>query len=288
MRSGRDVEITWDGGSVSLRGRDPASPGLYVSGDGIDGWDSVPDAKVQLTERQSGDGSYPIEDEAVLYSARTVTIGFGAVGKDRDEVKGYLRELSRACSRLVRLRVLDGNEDTFAVGYVEPTVDAEWSANRATGTVTVVCPDPRRYSQAAQTEELVPGTSSAGGLLFDDAGCMLWPVQFGGDGSTQNTATLTNSGTSTAYPVIRAMGSFPYGLRITDGSGGELFYAQPLSWQQLVLDCKDRTAAVNGVDLTRNLAGRDFPSIPPGGSVTLSIQSTGTGSVSVELRDTYL
>ena len=281
------VEFSAGGETVRVEGLRLSD--RFVSDSGIAGWRSTPQSKVESTERGQGHGAYPVEGPSVLYSARTVTVNLVAAGDGRDALISAMGALHRMAGRALRLRVVDDGDDTYADGYID---SIEWGegvrADADSGVVAFVCPNPRRYSTAAQVEQLVPGSGSSGGLLFDAGGCLEWPVSFGGDVSGQNVCTLENRGTATAYPVIRAQGEFPDGLRVSDGSGGELFYAEPLSMQPLVLDSLARTATVNGVDFTRNLASRGFPEVPPGGSVTLALLSAGTGSVEVELRDTYI
>lgn len=267
-------------------GRNPLA-GLH---DGIEGWWSTPQAKVESTERQGGHGAFPVEGSAVLYSSRTVTINLAAMGGERDETVRNMEALNRMAGGTVRLRVCDGASDTFCEGYID---QVDWQAQRgrqaSTGTLTVVCPDPRRYSTVAKEYAIAPGWSPGAGLMFDGSGCMEWPATFyEGDASQASTsATLTNAGNSTAYPVITVQGDFPQGVSIAH-DGGSLTYSAPLSWQALALDCLSGTATIGGVDMTRNLTSRDFPSVPPGGSVRLSLLSGGNGSVEISVRDTYI
>lgn len=288
MSGGRTVTLSWDGGGVEIRGDRPAERGLYVTGDGIEGWDSAPDAKVTMTEMQTGDGAHAVRGQDVLYAARTVTVHFGARGRSRDDVVSLLRSISSACHRIVRLRVRDGGEDTWCEGYAQPSVDAEWRDDHATGTLTVVCPDPRRRSTGRVVHVLAPPSGSGGGLSFDAGGCMGWPVSFEGGVAAANSCVMRNAGTSVSYPTVTAYGDFPGGVSLSDGAGGRLTYGQPLRWQRLVLDCLTRTASINGVDVTRALTSRDFPDVPSGGTARLSLVSPGTGSVEVEVRDTYI
>ena len=288
MRGGRDVYLTWDGGGAYLRGHSPGDYGLFVSGDGIEGWESSPEAKVSMTEMQAGDGAYPVDGRDVLYSARTVSINFHAHGRDRSHVQELMAEVSRACHRIVELRVVDAYQDTFCTGYVQPEFEAEWHGNWATGVLTVVCADPRRRATDALTFALAPGTGSDGGVVFDSGGCLAWDVRFGGESGVTNTATMTNGGTSTAYPVMTAVGDFPDGFRIVCSDGGEISYPEPLSWQPVRFDSLTRTASINGVDVTRRLSSRHFPTVPPGGSATVSLFASGNGAVEVEVRDTYI
>ena len=289
MSGGRTVTLSWDGGGVEIRGDRPSERGLYVTGDGIEGWDSAPDAKVTMTEMQTGDGAHAVRGQDVLYAARTVTVHFGARGRSRDEVVSLLRSISAACHRIVRLRVRDGGEDTWCEGYAQPSVDAEWRDDHAAGTLTVVCPDPRRYSTGERRADLLPLSSGSGGLLYgDDFGGLVYPLNYGEQGAVaMNVATCHNGGTSTAYPTIYCHGSFPDGVSIHCGDL-LLEYDRPVGGVPLVIDCLSGTASVGGTDVTRGLSSRGFPSIPPGGSVTMTLQSSGTGFVTVSWRDTYI
>ena len=289
MSGGRRVTLSWDGGSVELGGAIPAVSGLYVTGDGIEGWDSSPDVKVELSEMQTGDGAHAIGDWGVLYSSRVVTVHFGARGRTRDEVLGLLRSLSASCHRLLKIRVEDSSDDTYCTGYSQPSVGPVWDGEWAEGTLTVVCPDPRRYSTAPRGARLLPAGASSGGLSFgaDRAGLVL-PLSFGeGVGEMGNVATLGNRGTSPAYPVITVTGPVDAGLRL-DWGGGSLSYDDAVRGVPLVLDCLTRTASVGGLDTSRRLTSRGFPAVPAGGSITLSAQMTGSGWAVVEWRDTYI
>ena len=289
MSGGRTVTLSWDGGGVEIRGDRPSERGLYVTGDGIEGWDSAPDAKVTMTEMQTGDGAHAVRGQDVLYAARTVTVHFGARGRSRDDVVSLLRSISAACHRIVRLRVRDGGEDTWCEGYAQPSVDAEWRDDHAAGTLTVVCPDPRRYSTAARRAVLMPTASSPGGLSYgaDGAG-LVYGLSYGETPETlQGVATLANAGTSPAYPIITLNGPIEGGARV-DWDGGSVGYSEPVGGVPVTLDSLTRTASVGGLDVSRHLTSRGFPSVPAGGSITLSAQMVGTGWADVEWRDTYI
>lgn len=255
----------------------------------LSGWYSTPSAKVESTSRQMGHGDFPVTSDMVLYATRTVTIELAALGKSRAEVLGIMERVNRLAGQLVKLRVSDGERDTYAVGYIEQEWAAARYANAATGTLTVVCADPRRYGWEGKGAALMPVTGTQGGVMFDqDTGNILTePIQFHGETESGNTAVLTNDGTSTAYPVITVTGTWPDGVALTDGTGS-LTYDAPLTGQALVLDCMSRTASIKSVDVTRNIGLRDFPSVEPGGSIRLSCLSAGSGMVGIELHDTYI
>lgn len=265
--------------------------GLAIDWDeGLEGWWDSPDEKVDSTARQLGYGDFPIEDEAVLYSSRTVTIGIIAHAQSRQGIQKLARSLHRRLGRIVRLRVQDDEEDTYSDGFVT----LEWDTARhgtlpyQQGVLTVVCQDPRRLSTLAHTAVLNPVTSGGAGIVFDDDSCLKWPVQFAGDMPTGNSGTFLNDGTATAYPLIRVRGDFPGGFTVTDGAGADIVYKGALSSQTVVLDCLSRTATINGVDVTRNLSSRRFPTVEPGGTLRLSFIASGDGTCEVEVHDTYI
>ena len=269
-------------------GRTP--DGLYVDWDtGVKGWFETPQAKVSLSERAAGDGAFPVGPSAVLYSARTVTVGVMAAGPDSDAVAAHRRRLLALAHRIVTIVVRDGSEETRADGYVEVSWGKVRRTRAQTGTMTVVCPDPRHYGTTPHRAYLSPG-AAAGALAWhaDAPHGLLWPLSFGDGGAGANVATLRNEGTSAAYPVITASGSLD-GITLTDTStGAQLAYAAHVGSQPVTLDCLSRTASVAGVDASRLLSARGFPSVPAGGEVTLALTATGTGTVCVEWRDTYI
>lgn len=279
------ITIAAGGRSLTVNQVDRGA-GLFA--ESLKGWYGTPKAKVEVTERASGDGAHSVPDEAVLYASRVVTIGLAAYGNGRPDVVDAMDALGVMAHRIVDVTVEDGGEVTTAYGYLSSEFDDEPSVDLHRGTVTIVCPDPRRYG-TERVASIVPTGDAGGGLLYDDgAGYLLLPVQFAGDAPTGNSATLENMGTSTAYPTITVEGSFPSGVTIAH-AGGELAYPAPIGpGAPLVLDSLTRTATVLGVDVTRALSRRDFPVVEPGGTVTISALAEGTGTVTATVRDTYI
>ena len=125
---------------------------------------------------------------------------------------------------------------------------------------------------------------------YERVNVLHWPLSFGaGAIRTGNSCTLTNSGTIPADITITASGYMPGGIAVTDTSTGrQLAYGQTVTWSGLTLDSRTRTASVAGVDVSRSLTSRDFPTVPAGGSVTLSLQASGTGTLTATCHDTYI
>lgn len=255
----------------------------------VAGWYGTPSAKVDMSERAGGNGAFPVCDGGVLYSARTVTLGICASGDTYAEMVSRMDEVGALSGKMVNL-LIDGDDGaTIATGYVQVEWDEGPMPAMDTGTLTVVCPDPRRYGTTPHRAYLSPG-AAAGALAWhaDAPHGLLWPLSYGDGGAVANVATLRNEGTSTAYPVITASGDMD-GLVLTDTStGAQLAWDGHVGAQPVTLDCLSRTASVAGVDASRLLSARGWPSVPAGGEVTLALTATGTGTVAVEWRDTYI
>lgn len=280
-KGGRKVHINGTGGWT----------GAALNARTIKGWYSTPQPKVKLTERESSDGAHDIEPNAVLYSARTVTLELYAEGSDRSEVQEAINNLLAMAHGLVKLRVKDDNHDTYVEGYLSVDVKADKATrNREEVTVTIVCPRPERLSEAFSVAFMIPSVKGYGGLQYSHVGVLTFPLSYGVAAErVTSICTITNHGTATAYPVITAMGNLPFGFTVTNSATGEqLGYSDGVSSAPVILDSRTRTASVNGVDVTRNVYLREFPVVGAGETVTLSLEAAGTGTIEVNLRDTFI
>lgn len=280
------AEITKEDVTVRLGG--DGSNGIDVRT--IKGWWSTPDSKVSMTARESGDGSHDVEGRSVLYASRTVTIECVAHGRNRTEVEQQVESLLWMAHGLVRLRVVDEDSDTCVEGFVTVEVkDGKVTRNEEDVTVTVRCPRPERLSTNVSVGFMNPSSQGFGGLVYD-SGVLRYPLKYGdGAEAMRSVCTVSNEGTSEAYPVIYASGDMPNGFAITNQATGEqLVYSQPVGSSVVEIDCRSRTASVNGVDVTRSVTQRGFPTVPAGGSLTLSLSADGIGTIEVASRGTYI
>lgn len=281
------LTVTIDGGGGAVRlGPPGGAPGLHASG--LAGWYGTPDGKWDLTERQLGDGAFAIEPSQVAYSSRTVTVDGYALGRTRAEALSSLAPLGAMAHRLVSIAVDDGVAETYATGALTAEVGKGVRGGAVTFTLTIVCPDPRRYGTDTLSATLVPGGNADGGLDLTEER-LAWPLAWGESAASHSVATLHNAGTATAYPTISIRGDISDVTIAEPATGRELSISGYIGWQPIVLDCLSRTASIGGVDVTRRLGQRNFPSIPAGGDATLALMCSGTnGSVSIEWHDTYI
>lgn len=293
-----DEYVTISNGTVTVMF--PGGPtgsevtGIYMAEDGLEGWYSTPDAKVSMTERGQGDGAHDVPAGDVLYSARTVTLHF-VVSADasRQTIVEAFQRISRLAGGLVTFTFHDGGYASYVTGYLTiDNMDTKWSTDwNGDNTLTVVCPRPERLSSTANRFQLLPAHESGNlGLSYGDgAAGLVYPLDYGNVLlDARNVGVILNRGSSRAYPVFTVHGSFPDGIQLDFTPGGTVVYSQPVGAVPLVLDSRSRTASIAGLDVTRHLSQRGFPTVPARGGVTVSLMGSGSGWVDVECRDTYM
>lgn len=267
---------------------------LCIAKGGIEGWWSTPAAKVNVTARGQGDGGHDVSEDDISYASRTVTLHWNANASSRDALLALTDSVRRLVHRQVRMRVVDGTEDTCCSGgYMVLTQQPDYrSGSIADSTITIVFERPERLSSTPQRYQLLPSIESDHvGLSYGDSGKGLaYPLSYGKAAvDARNVCTLTNNGSSRAYPVFTVQGPWPNGVQLTfPGLNMSLDYAQAVGNVPLVLDSRSRTASIGGLDVSRNLRQRGFPIVQPGGSLAVNLQSIGNGYVSVECHDTYM
>lgn len=289
-RSPSFAELSRDGETLRIHGH--GTPGLCLTDGQIDGWWGTPDPKWSLTERQSADGAHAVMDEMALYSARTVTFDVVAIAADRAGVKELRDDVLSMAHGLVRLRVVDESEDTFCDGLLSVKADPKWLDASARMTLALTCPDPRRLATAAESAVMLPASASlTAGLSYGEGGGGLaYPLSYG-EGATdaRNVCCVTNHGTSTAWPVLRvSRGMADVEVRATCAGASSTLALAGTCTTEVTIDCRARTAETAQTDVTRRLTGAGALAVPPGQTMRLTLATPGNGSVTVELRDTYI
>ena len=289
-RSPSFAELSRDGETLRIHGH--GTPGLCLTDGQIDGWWGTPDPKWSLTERQSADGAHAVMDEMALYSVRTVTFDVVAIAADRAGVKELRDGVLSMAHGLVRLRVVDESEDTFCDGLLSVKADPKWLDASARMTLALTCPDPRRLATAAESAVMLPASASlTAGLSYGEGGGGLaYPLSYGeGALDARNVCCVTNHGTSTAWPVLRvSRGMSDVEVRATCAGASSTLTLAGTCTTEVTIDCRARTAETAQTDVTRRLTGAGALAVPPGQTMRLTLATPGNGSVTAELRDTYI
>lgn len=294
----------------------PATPFLMLTKEGIEGWYGTPDGKVSMTERGQGDGAHDLSEMDVQYAARTVTLHCAAFGQTRGGQLDQLVSVLTAAHRIIRLRVRD-EQDTYVQGYATVSVAAEHHWRKIPFDLTVICPRPERVGYRPHELQLVaddvnvsgrglsygPGTATEGEDDPDNpAAGRQYPSLAGTTGlrypptyrmyedvDNINAGYLTNDGSSRAYPVFEVYGPFEDGVALEFPDLNLLLATDMgLGYERLILDCRSRTASIEGKDVSYALTSRGFPVIPPRTSTGVVLTTLGKGYVNCRVRDTYM
>lgn len=288
-----DVTLSGNGVSVTLRGGSGTTEGIALTS--IEGWYSTPGSKTSLASRATGDGDHDVQDESIIYESRVVSLGYRVIaGASRSKALETLTLLDRLTHANVKVRVSDDGQDTYCTGFIERTLDQRiqnpaWQD--VSGVINVTCPRPERLSWRVRSATLVPLLGNSGGLSYGSAGAgLVYPLDYGVGMPVQNQCVLTNAGSSPAFPVFTVQGPFsgPVRLVFSGSRSGEVGFEGNGERGAFVLDSRSRTMSMNGSDVSRRLSSRGFVSVPPGGSVTVTLLAAGDGWCRVEWRDTWM
>ncbi|KAB8289305.1 hypothetical protein DSM100688_0385 [Bifidobacterium ramosum] len=288
------AQLVTDDDTIQFEGS-ARGAGLLLSPDGIEGWYGTPDAKVSMTERGQGDGAHDIDEQDILYAARTVTM-YWSITSDtgRAETLDYLMAVTQTAHRLVKLRVVDADMDTYVEGYATHTIDAKRHDRLAVDCrTTLVCPRPERLGWSPCRYMLSPALRADGGMYFAEISKgLVFPLRYGErNPDASNRCVISNAGSSRAYPVYTLGGDWPNGVALVFNGDRSLTYTGSVQvGHPVVLDSRARTATLDGVDVSQYLAKRDFPTVPPFGELQCTLLSAGgvNAGVSVLCRDTYM
>lgn len=289
--SAAGLTLTFDGGN----GVDPKDDVLLISEDGVEGWYDSPDDKTVMSERGQGDGAHDVWESDFLYSARVITMHFTVGAHDRIGAVRLLNDVRRVCAhRRVRFRLKDATHDCYITGRASWKSNGEYGKDGWLGdnTLTVTCERPEILSSTVRSFQLLPSVDSAHvGLSYGSSNKgLVYPLSYGvAAADARNIGLIVNEGSSRAYPTFVCQGPWSDGVQITfPGLGLLLDYSQPVHDVPLVLDSRSRSASIGGLDVSQNLRSRGFPTVPAGASVSVNLQSVGSGYVTVETRDTYM
>lgn len=268
---------------------------LCIAKGGIEGWWSTPAAKVNVTARGQGDGGHDVSEDDISYASRTVTLHWNANASSRDELITLTDSVRKLVHRQVRMRVVDGTEDTYcAGGYLTVTQQPDYRSGSITdSTITLVFERPERLSSLAHSGEARASVVQAGGLSYGASNAGLaYPLSYGAVSGGATLCRFPNNGTSRAYPTYTINGNWPSGVSLylnCDGKRTEIRYDSPIHLgTPVLLDTRTRTATLGGVDVSRHLSSRGWRTIPAGKALTVLLGTAGNGWVTCSSHDTYM
>ena len=265
------------------------------------GFYSTPSIKTSLTEAQTRNGAHALS-HGVLFAARVVTIPFIINASNRTELDDLKTALQLFVGKSdVVYQVNDGSDSTFVTGMLSIEYSVDVDECNTKGEMTLTCKDAERLSASEYSTNIGFGlASTGGGMSFGkDRQGLVFPMNFGKSHPTgvQNYTVAQNMGSYTADMQITLHGGMPGALfewQDSEGRYGLLEYDGFITqYQTVLLDSKTESATISGSDFSGNLAYRNFPRVPAGGSVRIIMLSTMAdneynGFATVSFRDTWM
>lgn len=258
---------------------------------GLTGWDEPPDSRETYVSRV-GDGSF---DAPVFDDVRVVTWMGLLVAPDRATRQACKLTLTTLAAALKAGADLVGNDEDGP-----KTVHAKRSPGWKVAPfgplglqyqAVVKCPDPFKYgpTQTVTTGLPAPGSAGLAFPLFNGTG----KLEYGTPGDSGQ-VTLSNPGTSDAWPTFTITGPLLGGVVLSDvASGRQIVYSGDVtsSGVLLIVDSSVGRATLNGSDRTGQLTVKQWWPVPAGGSSTVQFSTLGapgqTGTLTASVAPTY-
>lgn len=264
-------------GGVRLHGAPPDSSkpfrGLMLSS--LTGWRGLPAARGGSDSIPGAHGTF--QGSNVLRAERSMLLRGAAITDSAGETAELLAVLESATAgRLVSLRVADDTGVWARQVRVENMTPAvQWNRQRVVFDLDLVAPDPVRYSDVL-TVGPVGLPSQIGGLFL--SATLPWDLGV----SVQAIAEVVNAGELPLYPRLILSGSAD-SVEVKVGPRTLSFGAFA---GELVFDCRDRRAFLNGGDVTRGLILRNWAAVPAGETWGAHFSAVN-GSADISLQAEY-
>lgn len=266
------TELMWTGPTGNVL---HAGPGRPWGVQELEGWRRLPEMSTSSVPRPGSHGSYPGGHHARRRQVRAVLVCRPWHGT----LEAALAELE-AATGVVERSTEPSALDVTQLGVThrawarvvdrDVPQDERWAAGVMVGVVVEwEAADPFKYRVPGYTPvETEPSTPGGGGLEFG----LEFPLEFG-DQSVGGSVTLTNTGNAPSWPVLELDGP-GRGLAITADDGRVLRFLSDYVLdddETLVINTGRRSVTLAGVSRSNQLLVRQWPSVPPGGSLTLSL-----------------
>lgn len=256
----------------------------------VDGLAGLPGMRTSDFVLLRTDGMSPGDD---FFAGRTVSVTLEASTLTDSTIINWLRSeltpTSGAAEASVAFwlpDVCDG-QVAFFTGKLRRRsglVDLPWSYGLAVMTVEWDCTDPRLYSAALNTSSGIALADVTGGLTWP----LTWPLNWGGTQTGQT--TITNDGTYPA-PATFTINGPVVAPRIENLTSSKTISSTMTlaSGESLVIDTGAKTVLFGGVTRSGTLTSTSQWFDPaPGDNTIRMTASSGTGTLDIEWRDTWI
>lgn len=285
-QSNRRVEV--DGWSAGSPGDIDAQGTVWLLQD-ITGWQDSAGVRVGITARPAEHGAFdgPSFLEPKVFTVKGAAYGasYAATKQARDIMTSVLGDPTLGLQTLT----------VRTPGYRDMQLDVRRSDQAKTSPIgkdgltfsfalTVVAPDPLRYSTSATSQLVGLPAAGAGGLVFP----LVFPLVFG-SGTAGGDTTVTNNGTIAVWPTLSVTGPVT-GPVITNVTTGEVLafdsaFAVPAG-QTLTIATRERLVTLAGINRRDQLVTAEWFRIATGAQ-TIRFGHVGVYDPAAQLTVAY-
>jgi len=242
----------------------------------IDGLEALPDLRVQDSDRGYQDGMFSGRD---FFSGRTITVtmqilsGNGLTAQANFNLLRAALQPQQTGTTPLQFQLSGGENLQYINARVRKaisTIDPDYTYGKIKAQFEFFCPDFRYYDNTTQTATMA--VTQPLGRTYNRT----YNLTFGGGSQTQ-TATITNNGDTTTYPIITIYGPIINPVVGSTTSGQNLSFNYTMGQSDIiVIDLQNKTVLLNGNPARNLLLGSSqWFAAPPGTSL---YYFTGTGT----------
>jgi hypothetical protein len=221
----------------------------------VDGLEGLPDLRVQDDNRGYNDGMFSGRD---FYAGRLLTFTINVFASATASAWANLNTMQQALrpqqsgTSLLQFQLsADGNLQQIygRVRTRHAVVDPEYTYGFIRTQVTIFCPNPKYYDDAAQTLSMTP--QQVAGRAYNRT----YNLTYGG-GSLTNIVTVVNTGWADTGPLITINGPVTNPTITNPVTGAYMTFATTLAaTDSLVIDLENKTVTLNGSSARNLLLG---------------------------------
>ena len=242
----------------------------------IDGLEALPALRVQDSDRGYQDGMFSGRD---FFSGRTITVtiqilsGNGLTAQANYNLLRAALQPQQTGTTPLQFQLSAGENLQFINARVRKaisTIDPDYTYGKIKAQFDFFCPDFRYYDNTTQTATMA--VTQPLGRTYNRT----YNLTFGGGSQTQ-TATVTNNGDTTTYPIITIYGPITNPVVGSTTSGQNLSFNYTMIQSDIIsIDLQNKTVLLNGNPARNLLLGSSqWFAAPPG---TNLYYFTGTGT----------
>lgn len=290
----RTLTLRWgDGLSLRLTNDEEFGADYQAWIKEVEGWVGGVDVHADDTQRTLSNGLFPV---ASLRTGRTISVTgllFFDTEADRSVAERVISGLFSDGEFGEMTYSTEGGPELTAKVKLDGTIKTTYyQLDTLEFQLPLIAADPYLYGVEQKFITYPAGAET--GLRFPLFGTTMGGTEgvlsFGKPNPNVR-AVVQNQGNATAYPLLRVVGNFPSGFRITDSGRRMIEYPVPVFHNTPVdIDTADGTIIQNGFDQSGRATRREWFSIEPGATSSFTIDSfqPGDGHLETVHRDTYI